>query len=281
MAADGPADFYDAHLHGGLNPAFDPALLLRIEDAGLNASAPPQQRWMDGWLLRLSPGKAKRARCINAVADGRLPLDDKLAWAQAAYSAARLPLLVRITPFSRPNTLDAELATRGLERLDDTRVMVSAHYPAPEPVSLPLRCRVESAGHQAFAQQVGELRGSPLAQRHAHAERLALSPVPFQALVIVRDSQVLACGQWAIENELVGLYDVFTAPAARGRGLAQALCRLMLAEARQLGARHAYLQVDAANLPARAAYHRLGFVDGYAYHYRGSAEQDDPLIASR
>ena len=48
----------------------DPDLLSRIEDAGLNASAPPQQRWLDGWLLRFSPGKAKRARCVNAVAAG-------------------------------------------------------------------------------------------------------------------------------------------------------------------------------------------------------------------
>ena len=30
------------------------------------------------------------------------------------------------------------------------------------------------------------------------------------------------------------------------------------------------LQVDAANAPARAVYHRLGFADGYAYHYRAA-----------
>ena len=50
-------------------------LARRIEDAGLNASAPPQQAFVDGWLLRLSPGKAKRARCINALQRGRLPLE--------------------------------------------------------------------------------------------------------------------------------------------------------------------------------------------------------------
>ena len=38
-----------------MNPNGLPAALLsRIEDAGLNASAPPQQRWLDGWIVRLT-----------------------------------------------------------------------------------------------------------------------------------------------------------------------------------------------------------------------------------
>ncbi len=68
--------------------------------------------------------------------------------------------------------------------------------------------------------------------------------------------------------ELVGLYDVFVAPEARGRGLARRLCAWLLARAREEGARHAYLQVEGDNAPARAVYHRLGFADAYAYHYR-------------
>ena len=253
----------------------DAGLLSRIEDASLNASAPPQQRWMDGWLLRLSPGKAKRARCINAVAAGRLPIDDKLAWAAAAYRDAALPMLLRITPFSAPRGLDQALADRGYSTLDDTRVMVCTDLPADDAPGLPFRCRVDTLGHEAFAQQVGTLRETPLAQRQAHAQRLALSPVPFHAMGIVRDSRLLACGQFAIENQLVGLYDIFTAAPARGHGLATALCRLLLAEARRRGARHAYLQVEADNLPARAVYRKLGFSDAYSYHYRcppGSAE---------
>jgi ribosomal protein S18 acetylase RimI-like enzyme len=71
----------------------------------------------------------------------------------------------------------------------------------------------------------------------------------------------------------VGLYDVFTAPAARGRGCARQLCHHMLAHAREHGARHAYLQVEGDNHPARAVYHRLGFADGYAYHYRTAAAE--------
>jgi ribosomal protein S18 acetylase RimI-like enzyme len=245
-------------------------LLSRIEDAGINASAPPQQRWLDGWLLRFSPGKAKRARCINAVAEGRMPLHDKLALARVAYRAAGLPMLLRITPFSLPAGLDARLEAAGMPRIDDTRVMVCRSLAELPAGALPPGLSLQAVGHEPFAQAVGQLRGSPLAQRQAHGQRLALSPVPFEGFVVKRDDdgRLLACGQFAIEADLVGLYDVFTAPEARGQGLAQAFCRQLLGRAHQRGVQVAYLQVEADNEPARAAYHKLGFADAYAYHYR-------------
>ena len=108
----------------------DDTLAARVEDAGLNAAATPLQRWMDGWIVRLSPGKAKRARCINAVAPGRRPLDDKLAECDALYAAAGVPMFFRVTPFTAPATLDADLDARGFHRVDDTRVMVTSQLPA-------------------------------------------------------------------------------------------------------------------------------------------------------
>ena len=258
---------------GGLAPGFSPPLLARIEDAGLNASAPPQQRWLDGWLIRFSPGKAKRARCVNAVAASRVPLEEKLALAQAVFDEAQLPMLLRITPFSQPPEIDRQLQALGWSRIDDTRVMALASLDAlsalaPEP--LPAGLVWQSLGHSAFAQAVGQLRNSPLAHRQAHAQRLELSPVPFQALAIRReaDGALLACGQFAREAELVGLYDVFTKEASRGQGLARRLCSRLLAQAREAGAQSAYLQVEGDNRAARGVYKRLGFADGYRYHYR-------------
>ena len=253
-----------------MNPLGLPdSLLSRVEDAGINASAPPQQRWLDGWLLRFSPGKAKRARCVQAVADGRLPLDERLALCAAVFAEAGLPMVLRITPFSRPAGLDAALAARGFHTLDDTCVMVATDGPTVvEP--LPPGLELAPLPAAAFAETVGALRGSPTGQRAAQAERLALSPVPYQGWVLRRqdDGQVLACGQTATEADLVGLYDVFTHPDTRGQGLARRLCAALLAQARAAGARVAYLQVEADNAPARAIYHRLGFADAYGYHYR-------------
>lgn len=245
-------------------------LLSRVEDAGINASAPPQQRWLDGWLVRFSPGKAKRARCVNAVAAGRLPLAQKLALVQAVFDEAALPMVVRVTRFTQPAALDAELAARGFGLLDDTRVMVCPALPAGAAPALPAGTHWVALAAPEYADAVGALRGSPPVQRQAHAERLRHSPVAYHGFAIRRDDdgRVLACGQFAAEAELVGLYDVFTDEAARGRGLATLLCRRLLALAAERGARVGYLQVEADNAPARAIYHRLGFRDGYAYHYR-------------
>ena len=103
-----------------------------------------------------------------------------------------------------------------------------------------------------------------------HAQRLAASPVPYQGFAIRRssDGAVLACGQLAREAELVGLYDIHTQAGTRRQGFAITLCERLLALSTHEGATIAYLQVEAGNEPARRLYHRLGFADAYAYHYR-------------
>ena len=247
---------------------FAPHLLARIETAGLNASAPPQQSELDGWLIRLSPGKAKRTRCVNAIRSGSMPLAQLLARCAQVFDEAGLPLIIRITPFTQPVQLDQYLAEMGLVRFDDTRVMVLedlTHLTAPQ---LPPGLRIVLPNHEQYAQAVGQLRGSSAAQIDAQAHRLRDSAVPYVGVLWQRDGLVAACGQYALEDDLVGLYDVFVSPAERGQSLSRHLCAQMLLQARDAGAKHAYLQVEGDNHPARRTYAHLGFVDGYAYHYR-------------
>ncbi len=257
---------------GALSDALTEAQLSRIEDVSLNASAPPQQRWLDGWMLRYCPGKAKRARSVQTLAGGRMALSDRLAAAAALMAEAGLPLLFRITPFSQPRGLDAWLAGQGFHRFDETRVMVLptlADLPDAD-AAIPQHLALRRLDHAEFAEQVGVLRGTPADQRQSHAQRLIHSPSPYQGWVLQqRDGGlIVACGQTAAEAEFVGLYDVFTHPQHRGQGLSRRLCAALLVQAREQGARTAYLQVDAANAPARAVYRRLGFADAYSYHYR-------------
>ncbi len=252
-----------------------PQRLAQVEDASLNASAPPQQFWMDGWLLRLSPGKAKRARCINALAPGLATPAAKLVRAQRYFDAAGLPLIVRVTPFSQPASLDEALAAAGLQRFDPTEVLVADLAGADRLAPLPEHLELQALDHAVFAGIVGALRGSPPSEQRAQAERLATCPVPYRGFALgerVGDgsTRILACGQYAREADLVGLYDICTAPAARRNGLALALCSALLRAAAAEGACSAYLQVDAGNAAALALYRRLGFVEAYRYHYRAA-----------
>ncbi len=250
------------------------ALARRAEAAGLNASAPPQEASIDGWLIRLSPGKAKRSRCVNALAAGQLPLEALLSRCQAGFDAAGLPLIVRITPYSQPADLDERLAALGWFAFDAADVLVRADLERlPPPGELPL----QPLAADAYAQLVGALRGSSAVEIAAHAERMAAAPVPYQGFAL-RDAagRLLACGQFAREHDIVGLYDIFTPPAHRGQGHAQQLCSALLHEARAQGARQAYLQVGSDNATAQRLYARLGFCFAYRYHYRSQ----DPAAAA-
>jgi GNAT superfamily N-acetyltransferase len=116
------------------------------------------------------------------------------------------------------------------------------------------------------------MRGSSPDVRRAHGQRLRESPVTYRGFVLRRGGEILACGQIAIEGDLVGLYDVATAAAQRRNGLGTWLCkRLLTVAADEHSLRSAYLQVGADNAPARRIYAGLGFADGYSYHYRIAA----------
>lgn len=250
----------------------DLAFLSRVEDAGLNASAPPQQRWMDGWLVRTNPGKAQRARCINAIAAGHRPVDAKLAECATLFARLGLPLIVRVTPFTQPPGLESALRAAGLQYHDDTRVMVLPQLAkavgAPAPLPAP-DLHWQEVSPADYAEAVGGLRGSSTEARRAHAERLASSPVPYRGYLLWQAGVLVACGQYAQEGDLAGLYDIATAPSRQRQGLGEWLCKQLLALAQsETGATSAYLQVGADNGPARRLYRRLGFTDGYSYHYR-------------
>lgn len=243
----------------------DDTLARRAEEAGLNASAPPQQAQIDGWLLRLSPGKAKRSRCVNALAAGTLPLAQLLARCQQSFDAAGLPLIVRITPFTQPADLDQQLAALGWFDFDAADVMLR-----PTLDGLPEDAALQAMPAASYAQMVGALRGSSPVEIAAHAERMEQAPVRYQGFVLRQHGQLQACGQIVVEDGMAGLFDVFTPPEHRGQGHAQRLCAALLHRARAQGARAAYLQVGSDNLVARRVYARLGFGFAYRYHYRSN-----------
>ncbi len=236
----------------------------RLEELSLNSSAPPGQLLYDGWILRMLRGKAKRARSVNAVYPSTLPLAQKIAYCERLYGAARVPALFRITPFSTPGDLDAELAGRGYVRFDNTAVEAAAidanRLGEGSAEAMELRPWIDA---------VGNLRGSPDTHRAAHFARIDGMPLAKCPVVVREKGEIVATGLAILEDECVGLFDVITRANAQRRGHARAVVASLLRRAWELGARHAYLQVQEENTAARRLYAQFGFAQQYLYWYRG------------
>jgi len=241
----------------------------RIEEAGLNALQTRRQLFYDGWLLRLAPGKARRARSVNAHFGSTLPLPVKIAHCEELYARHGLPALFRITPFVQPPELDGALAARGYAAFETTLVQALALAAAPERRALPAGVALTEADVGTFVDAVGDLRGSPPPQRAAHGEWLEDSLLCRRFVILHAGDRVACAGQIAMDGDLAGVFDVVTAEDARGRGHATLACADLLAWAWRQGVRTAYLQVGADNVPAIALYRRFGFATVYTYHYRG------------
>jgi N-acetylglutamate synthase len=236
----------------------------RLEELGLNSSTPPGQLLYDGWLLRLLPGKAKRARSVNAVYASSVPLDAKIAYCEKLYRQAALPAIFRMTPFSQPAELDAVLEKRGYLRFDTTAVEAAPIDPerlgaaTAEPMEL-----------GAWVDAVSDLRSAPTTHRSAHLARLQGMPLAMRSVAIRSQGKVVATGLAIIEDDCAGLFDIITHEGARREGHARNVVASLLRASWELGARHAYLQVQEANAVARRLYAQFGFAERYVYWYRG------------
>jgi len=241
----------------------DPRL---VEEAALNALQTQRQRFYDGWLLRLSPGSAKRARSVNPHFGSSLPIDEKIDRCEVIYAAQKLPTLFRITLFCKPPALEAALEHRGYVPFDDTLVQITRIVPAAERRVDGVELAIATVAE--FVAAVGALRGSSKVQRGAHYERLSNTLLDIRAVIARSGGEIVGCGQLTIDGGLAAIYDIVTAADFRGRGLATSIVAALMSEAARMGAADALLQVNADNAPARAVYVKFGFATLYTYHYR-------------
>lgn len=235
---------------------------------------------LDGWSIGLSPGLAKRSRCINPFYPSHRPFEQNLAEARDAFAQAKLPCTFRITPYVNDPGLDARLAHLGYVRFDEALVQLlplaelrTQHLRPITTAAVEIRCAPSFA---IAARWVGQLRGDTDEQAAALAERWQInSGIVSPEFVFVSETQCVARSVTIREGNVIGIFDVGTDPAFRNRGLAGALLAHQLMAAQRAGAEFAYLQVTPEN-PSRRIYERFGFRTAYRYWYRALPDDADP-----
>ncbi len=247
-------------------PASNPVSNRRIEEASLNAWPAVRQMLLDGWLLRFSHGFTKRANSIVPLYPVLQPMEDKVRHCENLYARERLQAIFRLTSVTDCAPLDGYLAERGYTRVDPTHVLTTNL----NHLALPRGGNVRWSDREAWLQTYARLTSMPEEARALHGAIIKGIQGECAYAVTGGHDQPEACGLGVLEQDLVGLFDIYTAPSSRGRGHAQALVAGLLGWARERGARVAYLQMVAGNEPARALYGKYGFSKAYEYWYRVS-----------
>ncbi len=243
--------------------------LRRLEEISQNASRPDRGLMVDGWNVGLSPGLAKRSRCINPFYRSARSMEENLAAAKSAYAAVDLPCLFRITPFIFDPTLDHRLDALGYVKFDPALVQAvqlsDIRFDHLREMS---GCVFHQPDLALAAHWVGEMRGDNAREIAGLAERWRLSVATVSADFVFDANNVRVARSVSITEEgHVGIFDVGTLATHRNRGYAGALLAHQLKAAIAAGATVAYLQVAADNA-ARQTYERFGFRTVYDYWYR-------------
>lgn len=223
-----------------------------------------QQMLFDGWLLRFANGFTKRANSVIPLYPGGIDaLSEKVRFCENLYARERLKTIFRLTSIGGHEALDGFLHRRGYQQRDPTEVLTVALTRRPSQSGA-----LSLVPSERWLAVYGDLTGMPDAARALHGAILRGIPLPVAYAVIGTAEAPLACGLAVLEQDLVGLFDVVTHPAARRTGRGTELVASLLAWAWDHGARRAYLQMVADNMPARGLYLKLGFEALYRYWYR-------------
>lgn len=266
------------------SPALDRAR--RIEEASLRAWPALTESDFDGWRLRFASGYTRRSNSVTPLGPSRLDLDDKIAACERIYAERGLPTIFRLTPFA-PDELDVRLAARGYVRTEQVEVRARPLGPAGPPLFRAPRgpraraVSVAALGLDRWLDVFTALSGAAESTRAAHRQVLAAVTGTRRLLALMADVDparsrspgrrqraAVSCGMSVLQGGLLGLFDLVTDRAHRGRGYGGELLRRALAWGRRSGGEEAYLQVVDTNWNAARLYQRAGFELVYRYHYR-------------
>lgn len=243
-----------------------------VEEISLNAW-PAHQTLVDGgWLLRFAGGYTRRANSVNPIyrvdGDDAQAVMTQIERCEQIYRTRGQPVIFKMTPLVQPLHLDAILAGRGYTLDAPTGVrLLSLDEFSPES-NHAVEIRLETKPSRPWIETFAEFSALNEDQQWA-LQGIIANIMPLAGFVtLCVDGRPLACGLGVIEREMIGLYDIVTAPAARGQGYGTQLLHALLSWGKRNGAQRAYLQVMNNNLPAQRLYDKLGFKEIYQYWYR-------------
>ena len=245
---------------------FDDAQLSALEEIAARAVPAAETLVIDGWLARrTSDLTTRRANSVLARAYGAsVDIGASIAAVERFYAGHGLPARFQLTPASAPHDLAAQLTRRGYITDGETSVAccpISGLAGPTDGVQL-----TSTATSEWWRVWCESLTIAP-ARATAAGRLFARVTAPTAFAVAAIDGAPAAVGLGVHDGDWLGIFNMTTLPAMRGRGGARAVLHALARWAAGRDARTAYLQVEAGNDPARRLYDGLGFRQAYRYAY--------------
>ncbi len=239
-----------------------PDPVARLERAALNAVPAPRVAWDGPFVVRGflgGTGRANAACSLDPSPDAGLA--GRVARIEAHYARLGLPVRFRCTPLDPPGLVPL-LEGRGYREAEGAVVMAG-----PVPADAAAAVETSAAPTEDWLSVLATAEYQGPARRAEKAEGASLLALPATWALLRADGEPAACGHAVADADLVGLFDLATAPAFRRRGLARRVIGTLAAWGAARGAATAWLQVAPGNAPARALYAAMGLREAYRYRY--------------
>jgi ribosomal protein S18 acetylase RimI-like enzyme len=257
-ASTGPVHVPLSHVAAAKVVEPSAAEILALSAVGSRGWRAEETAEVGGWLLRANHGVTSRANSALLLRRPATSLTDTLDAARQWYATRGLPLRVQ-TPLHARRLLDAELAERGWLASHETLVLARRIPAAPDAPGVRIAAEPDDAWLARFRNGTTPPGMRTLLTRH---ERAGFAE-------ILRDSDTIAIGRGAVDDNWLGITAVEVAPDLRRQGLATAIIHALWRWGTDVhGAKHTYLEVEAHNDPALTLYRALGYWEHHQYRYR-------------
>jgi N-acetylglutamate synthase len=247
-----------------LESRFDPEVSFSIERAAVRGWPADEVEAVEGWLLRRTEGVGRRrSNSLLPPADSAhatRTVEVALAVAEDLGFAE----VVQVSPAEAHLRLDEALEDRGMAFGGRTLVLAGALVVRLGRENEVRLSELSSEWVEAWA----GLGGGDGARATADLVLSQLGGRARFARVDGAEGEPVAVGIGVVDDGWLGVFSLTVAPAVRRRGLATQVMDALERWAAGIGARGAYLQVEADNDAALALYARRGLHVAHSYHYR-------------
>ncbi len=224
-----------------------------------------KQEVYDGWIIRTANGYTKRVNSISPYYESFFDLDEKIEFCENYFNKKGLDIAFKLLEDKNCLEIDEILEKRGY--LKESLVSV---------MKAPLVDVNFKLGDFFIDSEFSEywfeffVRERELNSTEAHTLREILKKNDHKNFYVFKkiDEKIVAGGLGVIEEDKLGIYNVFVSPNMRGKGYGEEVVKRIMIEGRRRNIEFAYLQVEKENKNAIKLYDKLGFKEIYCYWYR-------------